>query len=150
MGWLFNRYVCECNTFDFAVKSVSYYKETDLATGASLYFTEVTVSCTGWSPKDTCNPFTAIDLRLALNDGTVIDTSWSCCCNYISPRQTFEFKTQSAPAYAQLDPQDKFPGDTNYADNSLTVSDFLAPVVKWAGRIFYFFQNLLLSSGVLA
>ena len=149
MGWLFDRYVCGVNTVDFAVKSISYYKETDLNTEASLFFTEVVVSCSGWSRVDSNDVNEQIDLRLGLDDGTVIDTSWSSYAHDAPTSQTFKFKTGAAPAYAQLDPQDKISGDINYANNSLLLRPFLRPVAKWVDRIFVFFQNVLLSAGVL-
>ena len=140
IGWLFERYVCGVATVDFAVKSISYYKETDLNTGASSYFTRVVVACNGEVKKP-------IELSLALEDGTVTDTVWSDSSRALTAWQTFEFKTNSAPEYAQLDPRNKIPSDNNYANNSLMVNDFLLPVVKWINRIFYFFQNILLSAG---
>ena len=149
IGWLFDRYICGVNTVDFAVKSISYYKETDLNTNASTFFTQVVVTSSGWTRPDSNNVSAPIDLRLAFEDGTVIDTSWSETGDNIPIRQTFTFKTKSAPVYAQLNPWNKITDDFNYANNSLMVHDFLRPVVKWADRIFDFFQNALLSTGVL-
>ena len=149
MAWLFDRYIYGVSTVDFAVKGINYYKETDLNTGASTYFTEVTVTCSGWSRADSSDVNMPIELELALNDGTVIDTSWSDSGHDTPAQQTFEFKTNSAPAYARLDPKDKISGDANHANNSLMVHDFLRPVAKWTDRIFAFFQNVLLSTGVL-
>ncbi len=141
-GWLFEKYVCGANYADFAVKSIDYYKETDLNTGASSYFTKVAVACNG-------EVKVPIDLRLALEDGTTVDTTWTDSSRIFTTWQTFEFKTNSPPGYAQLDPLNKIPGDNHYSNNSLTVNDFLLPVVKWSVRFFSFFQNVLLSTGVL-
>ncbi len=127
---------------DFAVKSIDFFKETNLNTGTSFYFTKVGVTRSGESKAP-------VDLRLALEDGTVIDTSWSDSSGAFMAQQTFEFKTDSAPEYAQLDPGNKIPNDINYSDNSFVVNDFLLPVVKWGNRIFNFFQNVLLSAGML-
>jgi hypothetical protein len=147
IGSLFERYVYQQGDsakgrVDFAVKSIDFYKETNLNTGASSYFTEVMVTRSGEAKA-------AVDLRLGLDDGTVVDTSWSDSGGAAAAQRTFEFKTDSPPEYAQLDPWNKVPNDSNYSNNSLTVNDFLLPVVKWVNRIFDFFQNILLSTGVL-
>ena len=144
---LFQRYVYQQEDsargrVDFAVKSISFYKETDLGTGSSSYFTEVTVARTGETKA-------TLDLRLGLDDGTAVDTSWTDSSETATGQRTFEFKTDSPPEYAQLDPWNKIQNDDDYSDNSLTVNEFLLPVVKWAGRIFNFFQNVLLCAGAL-
>ena len=142
---LFERYFQQQDSareeIDFAVKSISFYKETDLGTGASSFFTNVVVNRTG----ETKVP---VDLRLGLEDGTAVDTTWlDTSSTYIS-WQNFEFRTNSPPQYAQLDPWKKIKTDRHYSNNSLLVNDFSLPVVKWVDRIFEFFQNVLLSSGV--
>jgi hypothetical protein len=145
---LFGQYVYQQNgaasgRVNFAVESLNFYKETDLNTGASSYFTKVVVTRDGEEAAP-------IDLRLALHDGTVIDTSWSDSSNASTVSQVFEFQTVSAPEYAQLDPGGKIKNDSDYSDNSLTVADSLLPVVKWIGRVLNFLQNVLLSVGTVA
>ncbi|HUI31414.1 MAG TPA: hypothetical protein VLX91_14480 [Candidatus Acidoferrales bacterium] len=125
---------------DFAVKSINFYKETNLNTSASFYFTRVSVTRSGETRA-------SVDLRLGLEDGTVIDTSWADSAGESS--SVFEFKTGSPPEYAQLDPWDKIPNDSNYSNNSLMVEDFLLPVIKWINRVFDFVQNILLSAGAI-
>ncbi len=160
IGALFLHYVFSAgdslsNGFDFSIRSITYYKETDLATGTSSYFTRVAVARDG-------EMTVPVDLRLVLVDGAVIDTSWTACDTASSTRfqdgihegqlweQEFDFKTSSAPEYAQLDPANKIQGDSNYFNNSLAVEGRSLPAVKWISRLFSFFQNLLLSSGVIA
>lgn len=149
VAWLYERYVCPTASVDFEVTSISYYKETDLSTGASLYFTEVVVTQSDEECSDRAIVKTPIDLRLALEDGSVIDTSWSDSSQTGHGQQTFNFESRCAPEYAQLDLWDKLAGNLNYANNSRAVDDFLLPVMKWVGRVFEFVQNALLSTGVL-
>lgn len=132
---------------DFSVKSISFYRERNLNTGAATYYTRVVVACN-------CETTEPVDLRLALDDGTVIDTCWadsaSTAVRDSFPKsfckQEFEFETASAPEYAQLDPWHKIANDRNYSNNSLMVDGSLLPVIKWVGRLFTFFQNILLSA----
>jgi hypothetical protein len=160
LGSLFVHYVYQDGDvvnsgIDLSVKSITFYKETNLNTGASSYFTKVVVA----RSTDTK---ASVDLRLGLEDGTAIDTSWvgNDSSAYSASRgdssegsgwmREFEFKTNSAPEYAQIDPWNKIAGDRNYSDNSLMVDSFFLPVVKWIGRVFAFFQNILLTGGVIA
>lgn len=138
LNWFFSQLVYGTDVVDFAVKSIDYYKETNLNTGASSYVTRVIVGRNGEVKMP-------VDLRLALEDGGAVDTVWDGQNRW----QTFEFSTNSAPKYAVLDPWNKIPIDINYSDNSLLVDDFLLPVIKWAHRIFFYFQNMLLNAGVL-
>ena len=138
LEWFFKQFVDGTGTVDFAVKSISYYRETDLGTGASNYFTTVIVARNGEVKMP-------VDVRLALDDGTAVDTLW----NGESRWQSFSFKTTAPPDYAVVDPAGKIPLDTNYSNNSLRVHSFFLPVLKWGGRIFNYFQNMLLIMGTL-
>jgi len=138
LDWFFSQFIYGTNVVDFAVKSISYYRETNLNTGSSSYVTKVVVARNG----EVTMP---VDLRLSLEDDVVIDTVWSGQSRW----QTFEFRTQSAPEYAQLDPWNKIPIDIDYSNNSLRVDAFLLPVVKWVHAILNYFQNMLLNVGVL-
>lgn len=138
LTWFFKQFVDGTGTVDFAVKSINYYRETDLGTGTSSYFTTVVVARDGEVKMP-------VDVRLALDDGTAIDTVW----NGESRWQSFSFKTGAPPDYALVDPAGKIPIDTDYSNNSLRVHSFFLPVLKWAGRIFNYFQNMLLNVGTL-
>jgi len=145
---LVERYVCgrvdsSAGQIDFAVKSITFYKKTDLSNETSSYFTEVTVACDGKLNEP-------IDLRLGLQNGTVVDTSWTDSSGAFSISRIFELETSSAPEYAELDPHHKIQNDSNYSDNSLTVDESILPAIKWINRAFNFFQNILLSVGVVA
>ena len=139
LGWFFSEFIDGTGTVDFAVRSIDYYRETDLSSGASTYITSVTVSRNGEIKMP-------VDLRLSLVDGTTVDTLWSGQSRW----QTFSFRTGVPPEYAVLDPSNKIPIDTDFANNSLRVHPFLTPVLKWVGKIFNYFQNMLLNVGVLA
>ena len=138
LTWFFKQFVGGTGTVDFAVKSISYYRETDLGTGASSYFTTVVVAREGEVKMP-------VDVRLTLDDGTAIDTVW----NGESRWQSFSFRTGAPPDYAVVDPTGKIPIDTDYSNNSLRVHSFFLPVLKWVGRIFNYFQNMLLNVGTL-
>ncbi len=139
LGWFFSQFIDGTGTVDFAIKAIDYYKETDLGSGASTYVTNVTVIRNG----EVRMP---VDLRLSLADGSVADTVWDGQSRW----QSFNFRTNAAPEFAVLDPWNKIPIDANYANNSLRIHAYLAPVIKWAARILNYFQNMLLNVGVLA
>lgn len=139
LGWFFRQFIDGAGTIDFAVNSVSYYEETDLGTGASCFISKVTVIRKG----DVKMP---VELRLSLEDGTYADTVWDGQSRW----QSFTFRTAAPPVYAVLDPSGKIPIDTDFANNSLRVHSFLLPVIKWAGRILNYFQNMLLNIGTIA
>ncbi len=139
LGWFFNEFIAGTGTVDFAVKAIDYYKETDLGSGASTYVTKVTVIRKG----EVRMP---VDLRLALADGSVVDTVWDGQSRW----QMFNFRTNAAPEFAVIDPSNKIPIDVNYANNSLRVHSYFTPVIKWAARILNYFQNMLLNVGLLA
>lgn len=138
LGWFFSQFIEGTGTVDFAVRSIDYYEETDLGTGASSFVTKVVVARNG-SVK------MPVDLRLSLDDGRSIDTVWAGRDRW----QAFTFHSGAPPSYAVLDPENKIPIDTDYANNSLRVDSYLAPVIKWAGRILNYFQNMLLNVGVI-
>lgn len=138
LDWFFDQFIGGTGVVDFAVKSIDYYKETNLNSGASTFVTKVVVVRNGQVKMP-------VDLRLALYDGSSVDTMW----NGQDRRQSFKFRTSSAPSYAQLDPFHKIPIDVDYANNSMTVKEHVAPVLKWVGRILTYFQHILLNVGVL-
>ncbi len=138
LAWFFNQFVDGTGTVDFAVKSINYFQETDLGTGASSYYTTVVVARNGEVKMP-------VEVRLALDDGTAVDTLW----NGESRWQSFSFKTSAPPDYAVVDPAGKIPLDTDYSNNSLRLHSYFLPVLKWAGRIFNYFQNMLLNMGTL-
>lgn len=138
LSWFFDQFIDGTGTVDFAVKSISYYKETDLSTGASSYVSNVVVMRNG----EVVMP---VDLRLSLDDGSSVDIVW----NGKNRWQSFTFKTAAPPDYAELDPLGKIPIDTDFANNSLRVHSFFMPVIKWVGRILNYFQNMLLNVGAL-
>ncbi len=139
LNWFFNQLVYGTGTVDFAVSSIDYYRVTDLSTGASSYVTKVVVARNGEVKMP-------VDLRLSLSDGSVEDTVWSGQ----DRRQAFTFRSGARPEYAVLDPSNKIPLDTDYANNSRRAEAFLPPVIKWIGRMVNYFQNMLLNIGVLA
>lgn len=139
LGWFFEQFVYGTGTVDFAVRSIDYYRETDLSTGTSRYITKVVVVRNGGVRMP-------VDLRLSLSNGNSADTVW----NGQSRWREFTFRSVAPPEYAALDPSNKIPLDTNYANNSRSVREFLAPVIEWAGRMLSYFQNMLLNIGSLA
>jgi Peptidase family M1 domain len=139
LGWFFSQFIDGTGTVDFAVKSIDYFKETDLGSGASTYVTRILVARNGEVKMP-------VDLRLSLQDGSAIDTVWDGQSRW----QTFTFRSGAPPDYAALDPSGKIPIDTDYANNSMTVRAYFTPVLKWFGRIVNYFQNILLNVGVLA
>lgn len=138
LNWFFDQFIRGTGVVDFAVKSISYYEETDLNSGASTFVTKVVVLRNGEVKMP-------VDLKLSLDDGSSVDTVW----NGQNRWQAFEFRTSSAPGYAQLDPFHKIPIDINYANNSMTVSEQLTPVLKWVVRVLTYFQHVLLNTGVI-
>ncbi len=138
LGWFFEQFVYGTEVVDFAVSSIGYYKETDLSTGTSSYVTKVIVVRNGGVKMP-------VDLRLSLSDGSAVDTVWDGQSRW----QRFTFHSSAPPDYAVLDPFNKIPMDLQYANNSLRVHAILAPVVKWAGRIVSYFQNMLLNVGMI-
>ncbi len=139
LGWFFNQFIYGTGTVDFAVKSIDYYKETDLSSGASTYVTKVVVLRNG-------EVRIPVDLRLSLDNDGAVDTVW----NGQSRWQSFTFRTNAPPEYAVLDPSNKIPMDSDYSNNSLMIHSFLLPVVKWVAKVFNYFQNMLLNIGLLA
>lgn len=139
LDWFFNEFAYGSATVDFAVKSIDYYKVTDLSTGMSSYVTRVMVARNGGVKMP-------VDLRLSLSDGSAEDTVW----NGQSRWKAFTFRSGAPPDYAVVDPSNKIPLDTDYANNSRRVNAFLTPVIKWIGRIVSYFQNVLLNIGALA
>jgi hypothetical protein len=142
VAWLFDRYVLGMQRAALSIQSISYYKETDLATGEYSYVTKIIVLAESQVKEP-------IDLRLMLEDGTVIDTTLSDTSCQAIVQSTIEFVTNSKPEWAELDPSNKFPCKKSYSHSSLTVNAFFLPVIKWSARIFNAFQNLLLSTGAL-
>ncbi len=138
LGWFFSQFIDGTGTVDFAVRSIDYYEETDLSTGASSFTTKVVVARNGSIKMP-------VDLRLSLDDGRAVDTVWTGQDRW----QAFTFRSTAPPAYAVLDPDNKIPIDTDFANNSLRVDSFLTPVIKWAARILNYFQNMLLNAGVI-
>ena len=69
LDWFFNQFIYGTGVVDFAVKSISYYRETDLNTGASTYLTKVVVMRNGEVKMP-------VDLQLSLEDGSAVDTVW--------------------------------------------------------------------------
>ncbi len=139
LGWFFTQFVQGTGTVDFGVRSIDYYKETDLGSGAATYVTTVVAYRNG----DISIP---VDLRLCMVDGTALDTVWDGQARW----KSFAFRSAAPPDYAVLDPSGKIPLDTDYGNNSLTVHAFATPVIKWVGRILNYFQNMLLNIGILA
>ncbi len=138
LDWFFNQLVRGSGTVDFGVESISYFRRTDLSSGASTFITEVTVVRKG----DVKMP---VDLRLTLADDNSIDTVW----DGKPRRQVFRFETASAPFSAEVDPFQKIPIDINYSNNSLLVQPDFLPVLKWVNSLLNYFQNILLTVGVL-
>ncbi len=136
LDWFFNQLVRGTGTVDFSVESISYYRKTDLNSGASTFVTKVVVRRRGEVKMP-------VGLRLALEDGGAVDTVW----NGEDREQVFRFETIAAPYSAEVDPFQKIPLDVNYSNNSLTVDENLLPVLKWVNRVFVYFQNILLNIG---
>ncbi len=139
LGWFFNSFISGTGTVDFAVSSIEYYRETDLAIGTTTYVTSVTVKRNGEVKMP-------VDLRLSLEDGTSVDTLWDGQARW----HTVVLRTNSLPKYAVLDPEGKIPLDIDYANNSLLVRPSYLPVIKWVARVFNYFQHVLLVMGLLA
>ncbi len=139
LGWFFDQFIDGTGTVDFGVKSIDYYRETDLSSGASTYVTTVVVTRNGEIKMP-------VDLRLSLDDGSAVDTVWDGQSSW----RSFSFRTSVPPDYAVLDRSGKIPIDMDYADNSLRVHSLLSPVFKWVGKILNYFQNVLMTVGMLA
>jgi hypothetical protein len=130
--WLFNELIEGTGTVDYAISSIDYFRETDLSTNITSYEVKVLVMKNG-------SVTIPIDVRLKLEDGSIIDTTWSGEKRW----GVLKFVVHSVPKFAQVDPFNKIPIDICYSNNSYVINSDMRGIVYWVNQIVSYVQNFL-------
>ncbi len=86
-----------------------------------------------------------VDVLVTFADGREVRESWDGKAEYV----IFTYRTSSPVRRAYVDPGQKILLDINLVNNSRSVDRSSAPVWKYAGKILFWFQNLLQIVGLI-
>lgn len=132
LDWFFSDFIDGTGIIDYEVKSVDYFRETDLSTNVTSYVVKVVIVKNGTASIP-------VDVRLGLEDGTVIDTTW----DGVGGWKALKFVVHSIPEFAQVDPFDRILLDINYSNNSYVLDLDLKGIIYWINQMVSYAQNLL-------